>query len=220
MFPRRLAAPRFLQFGRDYAGAPDDWVYVYFPGTTGGDAFFENNDQMLLGRVHKTRILERSAYQFFMGVGPDGTDNWTSDDTIAAPIWSFPLMTSVQQVNYHPQLQRYVFANWAWISYDGHPRPDHTPDERNMRTGHQRTQLTLAEGAKPWGPFSIFHRDDDWRGWDGSAGGYTPVFPPAWLEDDGLWMGFTQCCNNPRPPLNHYNFNVQVSAAHSHAPAC
>ena len=35
------------------------------------------------------------------------------------------------------------------------------------------------------------------------------VFPPAWLGEDELWMAFTQCCGNPRPPLNNYNFNVQ-----------
>jgi hypothetical protein len=214
MFPGRLSAPRFVQYGRDYAGAPaaeggHDWVYVYFPGTTDGAAFFENNDQMLLGRVDKRSILQRGAYQFYMGANPDGTVGWTSDATVAVPVWSFPLMTSVQQANYHPTLQRYVFANWAWISYDGMPRPDHTVDERNARTGHQRTQLTLVEGETPWGPWKVFYRDDDWGGWDGSSGGYTPVFPPAWLEDGGLWMVFTQCCGNPRPPLNHYNFNAQ-----------
>lgn len=26
MFPGRLAAPRFVQYGQDYAGAPSDWV--------------------------------------------------------------------------------------------------------------------------------------------------------------------------------------------------
>ena len=89
-------------------------------GTTGDSAFFENNDEMLLGRVHKDSILDRSAYQFFNGVQLDGTDAWTSDSTIATPVWSYPLMTSVQQANYHPGLQRYIFANWAWISYDGY----------------------------------------------------------------------------------------------------
>ena len=38
-------------------------VEVYFPGTSDGAAFFENNDQMLLARVDKTKILDRSAYQ-------------------------------------------------------------------------------------------------------------------------------------------------------------
>jgi hypothetical protein len=211
MFPGRLAAPRFLQYGKDYAGAPSDWVYVYFPGTTSGAAFFENNDEMLLARVDKRRILQRDAYEFFGGLGVDGVALWTLDATIAEPIWSSPLMTSVQQVNWHPSLRRYIFANWAWISYDGYPRPDHTPDERNGRTGHQRTQLLLVEAPTPWGPFSIFHRDDDWRGWDGSSGGYTPVIPAGWIsaEDSSFYLAFTQCCGNPRPPLNHYNFNLQ-----------
>ena len=208
-FTGRLAAPRFVQHGRDNAGAPDSWVYVYFPGTSGGDAFFENNDLVLLGRVDAARVLERDAYQFYMGTGLDGGVRWTSDATIARPIFEHALMTSVQQANYIPSLGRYVFANWAWISYDGYPRPDHTADERNDRTGHQRTQLSLLEGATPWGPFSVFYRDDDWSGADGSKGGYTPVIPPAWVGEKEFWLVFTQCCGNPRPPLNNYNFIAQ-----------
>ena len=88
----------------------------------------------------------------FWGVG---AVQWTSDATIASHVWEFPLMTSVQQANYHPTLKRYIFANWAWISYDGNPRPDHTADERNDRTGHQRTQLSLVE---VWGtPAALRH---------------------------------------------------------------
>ena len=71
-------------------------------------------------RRNKQQILNRTAYQFYYGTGLDGTVTWTSDSTIAMPVWSFPLMTSMQQANYHPTLQRYIFANWAWISYDGH----------------------------------------------------------------------------------------------------
>ena len=106
-----------------------------------------------------------------------------------------------------------IFANWAWVSYDGYPRPDHTGDEKNGRTGHQRTQLSLVEAPNPWGPFSVFFRDDDWSGIDNeneaSFGGSTPVIPPAWVGEDDFWIVFTQCCGNPRPPLNNYNFNAQ-----------
>ena len=184
----------------------------------GDAAFFENNDQILLGRVPTHSILQRDAYEFWVGPAADGTVHWSLDHTIANHVWEFPLMTSVQQVNWHPGLRRYIFANWAWISYDGNPRPDHTPDERNSRTGHQRTQLTFVEGPTPWGPWSIFYRNDNWHGPDGSMGGYTPVFPPAWIEaweqplgagSNDFWMVYTQCCGNPRPPWNHYNFNAQ-----------
>ena len=124
----------------------------------------ENNDEILLARVEKSQLLSRDAYEFFNGIELDGTTSWTTDSTIARSVWEFPLMTSVQQANYHPGLKRYIFANWAWISYDGYPRPDHTGDEKNGRTGHQRTQLSLVEAPNPWGPFSVFFRDDDWSG--------------------------------------------------------
>ena len=42
MFPGRLAAPRFVQYGKNNEGAPDDYVYVYFPGTQGDAAFCES----------------------------------------------------------------------------------------------------------------------------------------------------------------------------------
>ena len=124
----------------------------------------ENNDEILLARVEKSQLLSRDAYEFFNGIELDGTTSWTTDSTIARSVWEFPLMTSVQQANYHPGLKRYIFANWAWISYDGYPRPDHTGDEKNGRTGHQRTQLSLVEAPNPWGPFSVFFRDDGWSG--------------------------------------------------------
>ena len=102
-----------------------------------------------------------------------------------------------------------LLASRAWISYDGYPRPDHTADERNDRTAHQRTQLLLVEAPTPWGPFSIFHRTDDWSFADGSTGAYTPVMPPAWSGETDFWMVSTQCCGNARPPWNNYNFNAQ-----------
>lgn len=38
MFPGRLAAPRFVQYGQNFADAPDNWVYVYFPGRSEADS--------------------------------------------------------------------------------------------------------------------------------------------------------------------------------------
>ena len=99
-----------------------------------------------------------------------------------------------------------------WISADGAPRPDHSPDERNARTARQRTWLTLLEADNLWGPWRVFHSDDDWRYSDGSSGAYTPIFPPAWISaaDNSLWMVSTQCCGwTPELPTNHYGFNAQ-----------
>jgi len=210
-FTGRLAAPRFIQFGQEYNLAPDDYVYAYFPGTEGGAAFFSSNDAIWLGRVNKTHILQRDAWEFYVGPHSNGEIYWSQDDSIAQHIFEFPLHTSTQQVNYHPTLDRYIFANWAWVSMDGNPKPDHSPDEKHGRTARQRTQLTLFESPKPWGPFSVFYRNDNWHGEDNSTGAYTPVFPPAWMKKKELWMVSTQCCGTPQfPPTNNYFFNAQL----------
>lgn len=216
LFVGRLAAPRFVQAGRAYASAPDPaHVYALFPGTFSNESFFELNDAAWLGRAPVAAVLDRAAWEFYVGSDGAGGAMWASDDASAVPVLSFPNHTSLQQVNYHAGIGRYVAANWAWVSADGTPRPDHSPDERNDRTARQRTWLMLLEAPQLWGPWTIFHSDDDWRYADGSSGAYTPIFPPAWINETAggvtsMHMVSTQCCGVPQfLPTNHYSFNVQ-----------
>ena len=216
VFAGRLAAPRLVQAGQGYAGAPDpDHIYALFPGTTNNASFFECNDAAWLGRARKnaTTLPFKSAWEFFVGVDSDGSALYDSDDSLAAPVLDWPLHTSVQQVNWHASLQRFILANWVWISMDGYPRPDHSPDERNGRTARQRTWLTLLEAPTLHGPWKVFFSNDQWQYSDGSSGAYTPIFPAAWINatDESFWMVSTQCCTgaNSFPPDNHYSFNAQ-----------
>ena len=217
-FSGRLAAPMFIQYGQDNELAVDDYVYAHFPYAadefTNGTAqsFWNNNDDVLLGRVPKHEILNRSRWQFYVGggLGDDSDENddthWSHNHWDAVSIMHYPKMLGMNQVNYHPQSQRYVLANYGFVDFNGLPRPYHqTP----MVVRH-RSQLTLFEGPKPWGPFAVFHRDDDWKSPDGAAGGYCPVLPPKWVGNSSAWMVWAQCCalssdENP----HHYNFSVQ-----------
>ena len=218
-FKGRLAAPRFVIAGQGNSGAPDPaHVYALFPGTTTDKAFFSANDAMWLGRVPTARLLDRSAWTFYAGMS-GGRATWTLDDTIAVAVFEHPLMTATQQVSYHSGLARYLMAVWSWCDPDGNPRGQLTGASTagNMagynattdKDVHDRTQLTLWEAREPWGPWNYFHRDDDWRGPDGSSGGYTPVFPPAWINGSHMWMSFTQCCTQRATPVNHYNYTLQ-----------
>ena len=192
-------------------------------GTETNKAFFEQNDAMWLGRVPTAQLLDRSAWSFFAGMSA-GNPTWTQDDTIAVSILRHPLMTAMQQVTYNPAIKRHMMAVWSWVDPDGNPRGqltasntqgpprDNTPSGQR-KDGHDRSQLSLWESEHPWGPWRWFLRDDDWKGPDGSSGGYTPVIPPAWISDSGkeMYVVFTQCCPShfEAGPGNNYNFTYQ-----------
>jgi hypothetical protein len=63
-------------------------------------------------------LFWKIAFGYTMAGGEIG---WSSDDTIAQPVYRDALKVSVQQVNYHAGHKRYMFANWAWVDWDGNP---------------------------------------------------------------------------------------------------
>eukprot|EP00039_Didymoeca_costata_P028973 m.22749 g.22749 ORF g.22749 m.22749 type:complete len:500 (-) comp7433_c0_seq1:53-1552(-) len=205
-FTGRLSAPMFIQFGRDNELAVDDYVYVHFPYSIDeytnntAESYWNNNDYVLLGRVHKEQVLVRSSWEFW-----SGPSTWTKDETMSKPIMTFPEMLGMNQVNFHKESKRYILANYGFIDLNGLPRPWHQAPEVYLH----RTQLTIFEAENPWGPFRLFHRDDDWRLPDGSGGGYCPVMPPKWMTGTSAWMVSAQCCAHFGPTPHHYNFTTQ-----------
>merc|ERR1712125_250280 len=111
------------QYGKEYSENTDGYVYAHFPGTEDGNAWFEQNDAMWLGRVRKGSILDRTQWQVWCGKYTSGDNCWSKEDTIAESVFRFPLHTAVQQVNYEPTLGKFVFGNWAWLDSNGNPKP-------------------------------------------------------------------------------------------------
>ena len=75
-FTTSFGCPSFLNFGKNYAGARDDYVYVY---SHDSDSAYTPADRLVLARVPKDRIALRSAYEFFRGRDAEGKPAWTSD---------------------------------------------------------------------------------------------------------------------------------------------
>ncbi len=178
-FTGRLASPHFLQFGQDYAGARDNNVYAYFPAGDDGGSYWENGDFLLLGRVPKFEILQRASWQFYAGLDGSGQPRWSPDETQAQAVFRYERMTGENHVSYNPGIRRYLMGNYGFIDADGNPRPYHTPGK--WPESALRSQLTLFEAPEPWGPWSLFHQDDDW----GTYGDYQPCFPTKWMSADG-----------------------------------
>lgn len=196
-FTGRLSSPHFLQFGRDYAGARDDYVYAYFPGADDGNSYWENGDYLLLGRVPKEKILERDAWEFVVELREGGEPRWDSDDGKAVRVFRYPLMCGEDHVSYNKGLGRYLLGNYAFIDDEGRPRPYH---QGPWPESTHPSQLTLFEAPEPWGPWSLFHVEHDW----GTYGDYQPNFPTKWMSEDGrtVWMVSSGT-------FDDYNFTVQ-----------
>lgn len=193
-FTGRVAAPSFLQFGKNNAGARDEFVYAYFASSKEGVSFWENGDEILLGRVHQERILDRAAWTFYGGL-VEGEPVWVRDDREAVPVFEYPYMTGENHVNYNAGLGRYIMGNYGFVGPDGNPLPYHANEEVRGPS-----QLTLFEAREPWGPWKLFYREDNW----GTFGDYNPTFPPKWMSEDGKTMYLVSSGS-----LDDYNFTVQ-----------
>jgi hypothetical protein len=212
-FTGKLSAPMFIQYGQDYQDAVDGYVYAHFPYandqyTKGiAQSFWNNNDGVLLGRVPKGDILYRERWEFWAGAGAGNNGTWTPDDGAAVSVMAWPQMIGMNQVNFHRPSGRYIVANYGFVDMDGLPRPWH----QKPAVYRHRTQLTLFEAPQPWGPFFMFHRDDDWLSPDGAAGSYCPTFPPKWMGTTSAWMVSASCCalSTKARFLHHYNFSTQ-----------
>lgn len=198
-FEGRLSSCHFLQFGRGYEGARDNFVYAYFPyDTDDGNSYWENNDALLLGRVPIGRITERAAWEFYCGTSPDAP-LWSRDDAKAQPVFQYYKMTGANHVIYNSGIRRYLMGNYGFIDENGHPLPVH---QMRYPEAH-RSQLTLFEAPEPWGPWKIFYRDDDW----GTYGDYQPNFPTKWISSSGRLLYMVSSGS-----WNDYNFTVQKIA--------
>ncbi len=181
-FTGRLASPHFLQFGKNYAGARDEYIYAYFPCGEDGGSYWENGDYLLLGRVPKNELLNRSAWTFLTGFQDQFAPSWDSDDDLAEPVFRYPHMTGENHVSYNPGIGRYLMGNYSFLDIDGNPQPYHTPG--GWPASALRSQLTLFEAPEPWGPWRLFYQNDDW----GTYGDYQPSFPTKWMSADGRTM--------------------------------
>jgi CubicO group peptidase (beta-lactamase class C family) len=64
-FTESFGCPTFLNFGRNYAGARDGYVYIY---SHDSDSAYERADRFVMARVPKEKIKDRAAYEFFAGL--------------------------------------------------------------------------------------------------------------------------------------------------------
>ena len=160
-FTESFGCPTFLNFGPDYDGARDEFVYVYSPDT---DTAYIPADRMVAARVAKDRITRREAYEFFERLDERGNPVWTRDIDRRGAAFENSGHCGRSIVSYNRGLGRYL---WVQVL---------TGDDPEERTG-----LAIYDADQPWGPWTTVYHAPDWD----IAPGETAGFPTGWISDDG-----------------------------------
>lgn len=177
-----------LQMGRDYAANQDGYVYVYAPnGSVEGTM-----NELVMFRAPKTRILDRTAYEYFAGLRANGTATWARNIDARAVVHTFPRgwvntngahpYSWQPSVVFNEPLGLYLMVNWGMGC-----------DPTGEWFG-KPTYLGFWAASTPWGPWTQIHEESAWMPeGDQHARGYQAQIAPKWIAADGksFWLVWT-----------------------------
>jgi len=165
-----FASPGIVQYGRDYSGAPDSYVYGF------SEKPWKNG--LALFRVKRGEIAHRNAYEFFAGLRGDGRALWTKDIQRMRPVFTDPNGTEWGVTcMYHPVFKRYLLC---------------------VRHKGDSGRWGIFEAPKPWGPWNTVAYGNDFPEWtytpdpkgaSRNRPAWMHTFPTKWISRDGkvLW---------------------------------
>jgi len=158
----------FLNFGKNYAGARDEYVYMYSPNTP--SAYLEA-DEVILARVPKTRISDRVAYEFFKKLDIKSNPVWTSEISQRGSVFVFPGGCNRIDVTYYAPLGRYLMTM------------------RSRAKNGGLNQFSIYDAPEPWGPWTTVYYTESWEGVVLSKGnegwGESQHIPSKWISANG-----------------------------------
>jgi hypothetical protein len=166
----------FVNFGRDYAGVRDEFVYAYSHDGPRADT---PADRFVLMRAPKDRITDRSAWQFLEKVGDDGQPTWTADIAKRGAVLTNQDACLRSAMTYCAGLKRYLW--WQQI-----PQPEGAKDRGDTRF---EGGFAIYDAPEPWGPWTTAYFTPRW---DVGPGEHAD-FPAKWMSQDGrtLYLVFS-----------------------------
>jgi hypothetical protein len=170
-FSETFGCPEFVQFGRNYEGARDDYVYIV---SQANDSAYDYSPDIVMARVPKNKVFDRTQYEFFARLDTNGNPRWSGRIQDAGPI--FTDRNGVQRIaiTYNAALARYLLT------------ASHRPE------GQDRTHtaaLGVFDAPEPWGPWTTVYYSDHWSVREGKdCRTYHHKFPTKWMSGDGKTM--------------------------------
>ena len=165
-FTTSFGHPSILNFGKNYAGARDRYVYIYSPDS---DSAYDAAPQMVLARVPQNRLRDRSAYEFFRALDGRSRPVWTANIAERGPVFRNPEHLCYRtHVTYNAGLRRYLMNSIM-------PGPVNTRFQGGFG---------VYDAPEPWGPWTTAYFTKLWD----VAPGESQHFPPKWMSADGQTM--------------------------------
>jgi CubicO group peptidase (beta-lactamase class C family) len=162
-----LGCPTFLNFGKDYAGARDRYVYVY---SHDEETAYKASDNMVLARIPGDRLKEQGNCEYFAGFSGDHQPLWSEDYQKRSAVFTNPGKCYRSGITYHAGLKRYLWCQVIPVSDRG------TAGGPRFKGG-----LGIYEAPEPWGPWKTVYYTMDWD----MGPGETASLPVKWMSGDG-----------------------------------
>ncbi len=204
----------FLDYGKGYTEAPDDYVYAYGLDHNWRDSFDDSVPDpvdLYLARVPRGSVMDRSAWRFAGGFDAAGAPVWTADIDRRAPVLHDDrhiyqdVFTDGRVENttvlgqggivYNKGLDRYVYTSWTEYTYEFYEAPN------------------------PWGPWRHF-KTKDFGGYPwthAKHGGYATTIPSKYISADGksMWLQSNVCpCGGGYPHGDHWAYTFSLRKVH------
>ena len=166
----------FINFGKDYAGARDEFVYAY---SHDGPKADEPADRFILMRVPQDRIARREAWQFFVRCDEQGQPAWSHNIQDRGAVFEHRDACLRSAITYNAGIKRYLW--WQAI-----PRPPGHKDRGDTRFSGG---FGIYDAPEPWGPWTTVYFTNEWDTGPGEHGD----FPSKWTSGDGrtLYLAFS-----------------------------
>ena len=166
-FDVSLGCPAFLNFGKNYEGSADNYVYIY---SNDDASAYKNSDHFILARVPKDQMKDWRKYEYFAGFGAEKQPKWTDDIRRREPVFTNPGKCYRSGITYNKGLKKYLWCQTIQLSSPG-------------KAGDARFHggLGIFESDHPWGPWKTVYYTRDWD----IGPGESSSIPTKWMSENG-----------------------------------
>jgi len=143
MFPgHHFATPYFIPCASTATEVSQQRQYVYAISNNG---FWDNGDQMILGRIRRDRIqhLYAADWEYFAGENAGRSPVWTQDPATAEPVLQNPGKLGMTGAIFVPFWRRYLMIGWYYPAGGA-----------KLKNAATETVWDFYTAPEPWGPWT------------------------------------------------------------------